>query len=150
MITIKKISKAQLPKLVEASYLGDDELIEKYHHLSPIGLPTKEMAIMATLQRIHEASQEVDLSYYKVIFEKKPIGYFVTFDNCLYSFCIAKRYRNREVLQRWFSNVKKVLGTPFQCVLYTHNTRAIKHLVKQGMEVKNIDEKNNLTTLIYY
>lgn len=150
MITIKKISKTEIPTLVEMSYVGDDELIEKYHHLCLEGKPTRELAVIATLHRIHEASKEVKLQYYKVIYQKKPIGYFITFDNVLYSFCINKKYRNKENLQGWFAQVKKTLGKTFQCVLSTHNTRAIDHLIKQGMKRYKDNEEDGVTTLVYY
>ena len=110
MVTCKKISKAELPKLVELSYIGDTDLVEKYHHLNMEMKPTMELAIIATLSRIHLTSKEYDLRYHKVIFDKKPIGYFVTFDGFLYSFCVSKRYRNKENLIGWFNCVKKVLG----------------------------------------
>jgi hypothetical protein len=150
MITIKKISKTEIPALVEMSYVGDDELIDKYHHLCIEGKPTREFAVLASLHRIHEASQETKLNYYKVIFQKKPIGYFVTFDNVLYSFCINKKYRNKENLIGWFNQVKKTLGKPFQCILSTHNTRAIDHLIKQGMVRYRDNEEDKVTTLVYY
>jgi hypothetical protein len=102
------------------------------------------------LHKIHEASQEVKLDYYKVIYQKKPIGYFVTFDNFLYSFSINKKYRNKENLIGWFTQVKKVLGTPFQCVLYQNNTKAIDHLIKQGMVKYKDNDEDRVTTLVYY
>ena len=150
MITIKKISKTEIPALVEMSYVGDDELIAKYHPLCLEGKPTMELAIIDTLHKIHEASQEVKLNYYKVIFQKKPIGYFVPFDNVLYSFSINKKYRNKENLIGWFNQVKKSLGTPFQCVLYQNNTKAINHLIKQGMVRYQDNEEEKITTLVYY
>jgi hypothetical protein len=150
MITIKKISKTEIPSLVEMSYLGDDELINKYHPLCLDGKTNMEMAIIDTLHKIHEASQEVKLNYYKVIFQKKPIGYFVTFDNFLFSFSINKKYRTKENLIGWFTQVKKTLSKPFQCVLHTNNTRVIDHLIKQGMIRYKDNEEDKVTTLVYY
>lgn len=145
MVTIKKISKTELPKLIELSYEGDFDLFDKYHVIQTDFYG----AVIAQLQMIHEMAQEVDLNYYKVIFQKKPIGYFVTFDKFLYSFCIAKRYRNKENLIGWFKGVKKALGKEFQTMLYKNNTRAIDHLVKQGMKIADENEENNTVILIY-
>lgn len=145
MVTIKKISKAELPELIELSYEGDFDLFDKYHVVKT----DFHGAVVVQLQMIHELAQEVDLSYYKVIFQKKPIGYFVTFDKFLYSFCINKKYRKKDVLMGWFQNVKKSLGKGFQTMLYKNNTRAIDHLVKQGMKIADENEENNTVILIY-
>ena len=149
MVTCKKISKAELPKLIELSYIGDVDLIEKYHHMNMKGRATFEMAIISTLNNIHDVSKEFDLRYHKVIFDKKPIGYFVTFDGFLHSFAIAKKYRKKDILIGWFDCVKKILGNKFYSMLYDHNTRAINHLVKQGMKIIEVSEEDERVTLLY-
>ena len=143
MITIKKISKSELPKLVAISYERDEELFDKYH----IGKMNFPQAVLSTLDLIDDASQKLNLSYYKVIYQKKPIGYFVTFGNYLYSFGIAMSYRKKDILVGWFLAVKKVLGKQFKAVLYQNNTRAISHLEKQGMKIVDIDEETKIVTL---
>tara|TARA_R110000868_G_scaffold36279_2_gene128920 strand:- start:545 stop:982 length:438 start_codon:yes stop_codon:yes gene_type:complete len=143
MITIKKISKSELPKLVAISYEKDEELFDKYH----IGKMDFPSAVLSTLDLIHEASQELKLSYYKVIYQKQSIGYFVTFDGYLYSFGISMKYRKREILIGWFDCIKKVLGKNFRAMLYDNNTRAIKHLEKQGMQIIDFDEETKIVTL---
>jgi hypothetical protein len=145
MVTIKKISKTELPKLIEMSYEDDFELFDKYHVIQTDFFG----AVVSQLQMIHEMAEEFDLNYYKVIFQKKPIGYFVTFDKFLYSFCINKRYRTKDNLIGWFKGVKKALGAEFQTMLYKNNTRAIDHLVKQGMKIVDENEENNTVILIY-
>jgi len=149
MVTCKKISKAELPKLIELSYIGDVDLIEKYHHMNMKGKATFEMAIISTLNNIHDVSKEFDLRYHKVIFDKKPIGYFVTFDGFLHSFAIVKKYRKKDILIGWFNCVKKILGNKFYSMLYDHNTRAINHLVKQGMKIIEVSEEDERVTLLY-
>jgi len=143
MITIKKISKAELPKLVGISYEKDEELFEKYH----IGKMNFPQAVLSTLDLIDDASKQLNLSYYKVIYQKQPIGYFVTFGNYLYSFGIAMKYRKKDILVGWFLNVKKVLGKQFRALLYENNTRAISHLEKQGMKIIDIDNETKIVTL---
>lgn len=143
MITIKKISKSELPTLVAISYMGDNDLFDKYH----IGKVDFPQAVLSTLDLIDDASKEIRLSYYKVIYQKEPIGYFVTFNNYLYSFGIAMKYRRREILVGWFQAVKKVLGRQFRAMLYDNNTRAISHLEKQGMKIIDVDQETKIVTL---
>lgn len=147
MITIKKISKSEIPSLIAISYEGDHELLSKYHSANMHGDVNFPIAVLSTLDTIDEVSKEFKLSYYKVIYQKKPIGYFVTFDNFLHSFGINIKYRNREVLSGWFESVKKVLGKHFVCMLYDINTRAINHLQKQGMRIVHRDEEHKTITL---
>jgi len=143
MITIKKISKSELPKLVAISYERDEELFEKYH----IGKMNFPQSVLSTLDLIDEASQQFKLSYYKVIYQKQPIGYFVTFGDYLYSFGISMKFRKKDILVGWFLGVKKVLGKQFKALLYENNTRAISHLEKQGMKIVDIDNETKIVTL---
>jgi len=143
MITIKKISKSELPKLVAISYERDEELFEKYH----IGKMNFPQAVLSTLDLIDEASQRFKLSYYKVIYQKQPIGYFVTFGDYLYSFGISMRFRKKDILVKWFLGLRKVLGKQFKALLYENNTRAISHLEKQGMKIIDIDNETKIVTL---
>lgn len=148
MITVKKISKTEIPSLIALSYEGDTELFDKYcsanMRTDKVDFP---IAVLNTLDIIDDVSKHYKLSYYKVIYQKKPIGYFVTFDGFLHSFAINKKYRNREVLVGWFEQVKKVLGKHFMCMLYDINTRAIKHLEKQGMKIVHRDDEYKTVTL---
>jgi hypothetical protein len=148
MITIKKISKTEIPSLIAISYEGDTELFDKYcsanMRVENVDFP---IAVLNTLDIIDDVSKSYKLSYYKVIYQKKPIGYFVTFDGFLHSFAINKKYRKREILVGWFECVKKVLGKHFTCMLYDINTRAINHLQKQGMKIVHRDEEYKTVTL---
>lgn len=142
MITVKKISKTEIPSLIATAYEGDNELFDKYCSANLITDKVDfPIAVLNALDIIDEVSKVYKLSYYKVIYQKKAIGYFVTFDGFLHSFAINKKYRNREVLVGWFEQVKKVLGKHFRCMLYDINTRAIKHLEKQGMKIVHTDEE---------
>ena len=104
-------------------------------------------AVLSTLDLIDEASKTFKLNYYKVIYQKQPIGYFVTFNNYLYSFGISMRHRKKDVLIGWFNEVKKTLGKEFLAMLYENNTRAISHLEKQGMKIVDIDNESKIVTL---
>ncbi len=146
MIRIDKISKPKLLELIHNSYEGDNELFEKYH----VEKGNAETLTLKTMSMIEDAAEKMSLTYYKVLFNKKPIGYFVIADKMglLYSFAINKKYRTKEVLINWFKSVKEVLGKAFTTVLYSNNTRAIDFLVKNGMEVNRTD--GDLVTLINY
>jgi len=146
IVSVKKISKTQLPKLIELSYFGDDELLSHYHSGEDINYYN---AIIKELDYIHQASKKFELSYHKLIYKQKPIGYFVTFDGFLYSFGIEKKSRKKEVLSNWFLSVRKVLGKEFVSMLYSYNTRAIKHLERQGMAIIDEDVENQTVTLKY-
>ncbi len=143
MITHKKISKAELPKLVAIAYEKDQELFDKYH----IGKMSFPESVLCTLDLIDDASKKFKLSYYKLIYKKQPIGYFVIFGEYLYSFGIGMNFRKKEVLSRWFQEVKAELPLHFKAILYENNTRAINHLEKQGMKIIDHDTETKIVTL---
>lgn len=142
MLTIKKISKPELPELVKISYAGDSELIEKFHPAKS----DEQGSVDNTLQWVDDVSKEHDCSYYKVCYNKKPIGYFVVFKEFLYSFCINIKYRKKEILMSWWQKVKYVLGNTFKTMLYTENYRAIAFCLRNGMKVQG--QQDNVITLI--
>lgn len=144
MVKIDKISKFKLLELIEKSYQGDNDLFNKYHVVKG---DAQSLAV-ETMGMIERASQDLDLTYFKVILNKEPIGYFVISKQLLYSFAINKKYRTKEVLVNWWKYVKMVLGKAFTTILYSNNTRAINFLKKNGMEVFKTD--GNLVTLINY
>lgn len=142
MVTIKKISKPELATLIQSSFEGDNDLIEKYR---PVEM-TMEETIADIEERINETSKEQKLDYYKVICHKEPIGYFVTTERFLYSFAINIKFRKKDILTNWWQQVKSVLGENFRCMLYENNERAIHFLEKNGMRFWEQD--GNVITLI--
>ena len=103
MVTIKKISVNELPLLVKISYEGDGDLSKNF-----INVQSDYMAnVNSELFNIYELSSSKKLKYYKVIYQKKPIGYFVTFENTLYSFGINVKYRKKDILPYWWKELKK-------------------------------------------
>lgn len=144
MIKVIKISKGQLNNLVRLSYEGDTDMRNKFH--SVVG--SVEDITNETIEMIDNASKQYEMFYYKVLFDKEPIGYFVCGKQLLYSFAVAVKFRKKEILMKWWDNIKAVLGKIFTTVLYEHNTRAISFLEKQGMEVYK--REGNLVSLINY
>lgn len=144
MVKIDKISKPKLLELIEKSYQGDNDLFNKYHVIKG----DAQTLAVETMGMIEQASKQFDMSYYKVLLNKEPIGYFVTSKQHLYSFAINKKFREKEILINWWKYVKMVLGKAFTTVLYDNNTRAIEFLKKNGMVVNKTD--GNLVQLINY
>lgn len=146
MVRIKKISKHELPPLVQLSYSGDSDLIEKYH-------PAKSDmygSIQNELDMIEETGGVYKVNYYKVLFENKPIGFFVTGGatgkDFLYSFAINIKFRKKDILIKWWSEVKSTLKKEFEAFLYVGNTRAVEFLKKQKMQISK--EENLVLTFI--
>lgn len=131
MVYLTKISKHELPELIKLSYEGDDELLEKFH----LKKMTLSNAVKCELELINEADRELELRYFKVIFEDKPIGYVVKSGKFLYSFAISVKYRKKEILEKWWDALKTVLGDKFTCGLMSNNTRAIAYMKARGMKV---------------
>lgn len=145
MISIAKISLYQLPQYIELSYVGDEDLFNKYH-IAPYDL---KGCVVSTLLMIKEMSLARKLDYYKVMLDKTPIGYFVTGQDDIYSFGINIKYRKKEILVEWFEHVKKILPEQFTCMLYNNNTRAIEFLVKNGFRIVEDSINDNVTVLLY-
>ena len=145
MVTIKKISVNNLPNLVYLSYLGDDEFLSKYSPHIKDEDSSLVTSVNGELYFIYEMGQTKKLNYYKVIYQKKPIGYFVTIaDDWLYSFSINIKYRKKDLLVNWWKQIEKTLKKEFYCCLYEKNDRAISFLTKNGMKEK---ERENNTIL---
>jgi hypothetical protein len=142
MIRIVKIAFGQLWRLVELSYENDQDLFEKYH-LRVMGF---EDCVKSTMGLIEEVAKTKDLIYYKIIWDNEPIGYFITYDNVLYSYAVAVRYRKMIILTRWWEEIKKMMPPLFATGLYENNTRAIEFLEKQGMIVS--ERRDNIVTLL--
>jgi hypothetical protein len=136
MIYVKKIQLKELPELVKFSYEDDNDLFEKYH----VAKMDLHRCVMSTLVMIGETARNYQLQYYKVMDNKKAIGYFIIFNECLYSFAINIHYRTKKVLTNWWKHVLRVLGTHFMCSLNANNSRALKFLERQGMKVISQDE----------
>lgn len=141
MITIKKISINEIPELVKMSYEKDEDFFTKYYANN-----SSYMAcVNAELFKIYEMAESEKLNYYKVIYQKKAIGYVITFGDFLYSFCINIKYRKKEILLHWWDKIQKLMPKKFGCYLYKKNERAIEFLKKNRMKV--IDENNEIGTV---
>lgn len=142
MIRIKKISFGHLYGLVQLAYENDKELFEKYH-LSKMNLND---CVKSTMGLIEDVAQTKDLIYYKILWNNEPIGYFITYDNILYSYAVGVRFRKKNILIAWWAEIKKLLEPIFATGLYENNTRAISFLERQGMIIS--ERRDNIVTLL--
>ncbi len=145
MIKLNKISVGQVPPLVAIAYNNDNDLFDKYHVAPNLSYND---CVNATMIMIKNATQELGLSHYKVIYNKQPIGYISVANKNLFSFSINKQFRKKEILQSWWNEIVGVLGKYFICRLYPNNERAINWLKKCNMV--QIDEGyENCISLAY-
>lgn len=144
MVRLKKISITQLPALVAIAYMGDNDLLEKYH----IKKYDFFEAVASTMLMINETSKIHQLKCHKIIYESKPIGYMVSYGNVLYSFGINISLRKKSILVAWWSELKKEIGKEFVCRIFRNNTRCIEFLKKQQMQEIEVNEEHNFVTLL--
>ena len=142
----QKISFYELPQAVEVSYEGDKALLQKYHVAPNM---TLKQCVMETMKMIFATSKHYQLSYYKVLNEKKCIGYIVVFDEFLYSFGLNIKSRTKEIKEAFWQEIKELLGDRFAASLYDNNFRACKYLENQGMIIITHDKENHLLIFGY-
>jgi hypothetical protein len=145
MVRLTKISLFELPELIHLCYKNDDDLLQKYH-LAPMDLGS---AIESTFGMIYTASRIKKLSIYKVVYQKQPIGYVVTYNgDFLYSYAIAPKFRKKDILINWWQEIKSVLKKEFATMVYDWNSRAAKFLEKNGMQLAAHDTEKKILTYI--
>jgi len=120
---LEQITIEELLPLIIKAFEGDTEL-PKYH------ISDRDFA-WHTYDAICKTAEILPLKYYKVC----DFGFTVTSPGLLYSFGINIEYRTPELLKLWFDEIKEIMPK-FECMLHGKNSRAIKHLIKQGMKVK--------------
>ena len=145
MVSLVKISKPELIKMISVAYEGDTELFDKYH----VGKMGFMDCVFSTMDMIRDCAVERELRYYKVVYQKIGIGYVVEFDDFLYSYGINIKYRKKPILIAWWNAVRSIMGNNFMTMLYENNIRAIEHLKLQGFEVLIEDKENHSVTLVY-
>jgi hypothetical protein len=146
MVRTKQIPLNELPPLIRLSYEGDNELWETQH---AIPFDNIDDAVGLTCHMIEQMAVEKDLSAYKIIWQKKDVGYFVVFDQFLFSFGVNINFRKKDLLIGWWGWVKKYLKNNVLCILYPHQNRALGFLQKNGMKIIDIDKANNAVILKY-
>jgi len=113
----------ELYAYIKIAFDGDNEL--PTYHIS------ENKFAWHTYDEICKTAKILPLTYYKV----GDFGFTVTSPGLLYSFGININHRDKETLQLWFAELKDILIN-FDCPLHGKNSRAILHLVRQGMRIK--------------
>ena len=120
---MQEIGLDELQGYVEIAFSGDIDL-PTYH------ISNEANYAQHTYEQIVKTAEILPLRYYKV----GEFGFTVLTDGLLYSFGINHAHRDKKTLELWFAEIKNILGR-FDCVLHSKNSRAINHLVKQGMKI---------------
>lgn len=136
-MTIEKIDKSEVRRLVEISYKDDFIGFEKYH-TEPF---TFEQAVDKTVEML----EKEDLEYFSVSTDRE-IGYLATHGQILFSFAIEKKSRTKNILLPWWEGIRILMEATFVVPLYGNNKRAINFLLKRGMKI--LEQKDNLIILI--
>lgn len=140
-MTSKEITYDQLEAAIRIAFLNDRDIF-KFYDKNVIVTNLDELSndIMEKIKGYPEAK-------FMAIYEKdKLIGYFVYMDGTLISFGLNVEYRVRKSLRDFFKHIKKTIKGRFYCTLWSRNIRAVKYLMKQGMQI--IDTNPHITKLV--
>lgn len=118
-----EITLTDLKKYIDIAFDGDTEL--PTYHISDSDYANH------TYNEICKTAEILNLTYYKV----GDFGFTVLAPKLLYSFGINVNYRDKKTLENWFAELKNIMPI-FECVLHDKNSRAINHLIRQGMIIK--------------
>ena len=99
---------------------------------------------------LEECAQDVvnklsELEHYKFVEykEEELVGYYATTkiqdNNVLYTFFVRPKFRNKEVLTRFWDNIKKEFGGEFTSMVYGSNEPA-KNFLRRNCEFEYIIE----------
>jgi hypothetical protein len=130
----EEISINELKPYIAFAFMEDEDLFKKWHIVQ--GEPLE--CIEDTYNRIIDTIGHFYIECYRIVANEVIIGYTVLCKEygLLYSFGINKQFRDKETLKNWFAEIRNILGI-FDCILWKKNERAINHLIKQGMTIKN-------------
>jgi hypothetical protein len=147
MIKFEEISLDELKNLIYLSCENDNELVEKYHSLNLDSEEkyTLEDCVNETFQRIVDAEEEIGVDKYRVVYQGEDIGYVVLFEDILYSYAIAIKYRTKEILSLWWKGICDLFENEFVTMIYSNNTRCLNFLLKNNMEI--VETEDNILML---
>lgn len=125
------INIEDLDEYVYNSFIDDDDLMAYYD--KNVEVNTTKDCIDNVLFKIKNYYK--DANYFGVEINGTKEGFFVCTEELLISFGININHRSSEELKEFWGFIKNVMGNTFQCLLYSHNQRAIGFLQKGGMKV---------------
>jgi len=126
------VNIGQLKEYIDIAFDNDDNIFKYFDRSINVNNELKEVCISIFNKIQNEYS---DGCFYGVELDGVKIGYFVTFNQLLVSFSINYEYREKEMLKMFFELIKISFDGSFQCLLYSHNKRAIYWLEKCGAKV---------------
>lgn len=130
MIT-KTISYSQLSGAIKAAFTDDKDLLSLYDPNVPV--TSIEEIVSDILAKALSHGENV---VYKQVFVNNQLsGYFFYKERMLISFGINKEYRKRQYTRDFFRTIKREMGSHLTCILWSKNVRAIKYLLKMGMQI---------------
>jgi len=122
-------------------YFKTDEDIVKYYDPTSDAITVEEIAEDIYKKLVEYKNDSV------CKFIADEIGYIYYTENlagtdqrALISFCVKSEYRTKEHLIEFWNKIKGLLGNHFNCYLFNKNERAIKYLMKCGMQLKNTND----------
>jgi hypothetical protein len=145
MIFVDIIDKDALYSCIYMAFLDDHELIDKYHIING----DIEECVNDTYNKILIESKSSELKWYGVNDDNDDLMGFLVVSlsyGVLYSFGLNINYR-KEHAKEFFDKIKDLLNNNFGCGLWTKNTRTIKYLIRNGMQI--VRKEKDITILKY-
>lgn len=145
MTFVDIIDKNLLYSYIHIAFLDDQELIDKYH----ISNGNLEDCVIDTYNKIMIESNSTELNWYSVNDNSdNVIGFLVVSLSygVLFSFGLNINHR-KEYAKEFFDKIKELLNNSFACGLWTKNTRTIKYLIRNGMQI--VRKEKDITILKY-
>lgn len=127
------------------AFLYDDELVNEYHIVNG----DIEDCVKDTYNKILIESKSSELRWYSVNDDNDVLMGFLVVSlsyGVLYSFGLNINYR-KEHAKEFFDKIKELLNNSFGCGLWTKNTRTIKYLIRNGMQI--VRKEKDITILKY-
>lgn len=137
----KEITYNQLKEAIRISFENDKHITSVYD--PNVKVESIDDIVNDVLRKL---SDYPSLEYRGIYDKQKLVGYFVRKGGMLISFSICVEYRVRKFKRNFFSLIKEDFKGMFICFLWSKNVRAIRWLLKMGMEEMHSD--NLLTKLI--
>lgn len=126
-------NRDEIKSIVRECFSTDSELIDEFHIKAGT---SSEECIDDTCNVLFNQTYG-DFEFYKILKSDRLIGFIGIEPSAKYltTFCLKKKDRNEGNKKELFQSIIKLLGEEFSCALYAKNRRAIKYLIKQGMEI---------------
>ena len=131
----REVNYLKLQDYISAAWRYDSKLPQFYD--KALSDKTYEQMVMNTVHKISDLyAINTETVFYGVDIDSVNSGFIVIVPklNLLYSFGLNIKHRNAECLKYYFRFICSKFKDYFYCLLYNHNTRAIKWLKKCGMK----------------